>query len=244
MEYPYEVRTCGPSNVKTVSSLDVSIDYFDITTVFTGTLHYKIDDKEYFLSKGDTLIIRPGSHCYRFPDEHPAHYFAINYYSDGVLEADMPDLIPNCSLSYKDTTVFVDKIFKKRKTPHRNEKMSLAIKMMILALKEEIQSNVHSFHVQQILQYISENYTQNIKLDDIANHVFLTVPYCCHLIKKELGTTIYDIILHERISLAKEYLTAGTIPLSEIPYLCGFNDYSHFYKTFKKHTGINPSNFK
>lgn len=244
MEYPYEIRGCGPSNVQSVCALDLVVNYFDITTVYSGTLRYRINGKDYTLNKGDTIIIRPGSHCYRYADSNPAHYFAINYFSNGIVEADLPDFIPNCSPAFKDTTYFMDKISKKYSSPHRAEKMSHAVHILLLSLKEELQTSKYSPHVQQILHYISQNYTHPIKLEDIADHVFLTVPYCCHLIKKELGTTIYEIILQERIVLAKDYLSSGNVPLSEIPFLCGFNDYSHFYKTFKKYTGINPSKFK
>ncbi len=244
VQYPYEIRTCGPSNVKSVVPLNERIDYFNITTVYTGTLHYIVDEKDYLLKKGDTLIIRPGSHRTRYADEKPAHYFAIDYFSDGSEEESLPDFISGCSNTLKDTIGFLDKVHKNRNTDHYDLKCSLAVHLYLLTLKDDVKNSRLSFHVQQILKYISEHFTEPIKLDAIADYVHLTVPYCCHLVKKELGTTIYEIILHERITVAKDYLTSGEVPLSEIPYMCGFNDYSHFYKTFKKYTGISPSKFK
>ncbi len=244
VQYPYKIRTCGPSNVKSVCPLNETIDYFNITTVYSGVLHYNIDGTDYFLKKGETLIIRPGSHRIRYADEKAAHYFAIDYFSDGSVEETLPDFITECSTTLKETIGFLDKVHKNRNTEHYDLKCSLAVHLYLLTLTDDVKNSKLSFHVQQILKYISEHFTEPIKLDEIAAHVHLTVPYCCHLVKNELNTTIYEIILHERITVAKDYLTSSEIPLSEIPYKCGFNDYSHFYKTFKKHTGISPSKFK
>lgn len=113
MDYPFIARNIGPSNVQSVSCLDYAIDFFDITTVYSGRLHYKIDDKDYIINKGDTIIIRPGNYCYRYADNNPAHYFAMNFYSSGILESELPDFIPNCSHSFRDITYFVDKHSKK-----------------------------------------------------------------------------------------------------------------------------------
>ncbi len=244
MQYPYDIRTCGPSNVKAVCQLNETIDYFNITTVYTGTLHYIVDDKDIYLKKGETLIIRPGSHRFRYPDNKPAHYFAIDYYSDGSEEEQIPDFITGCSTALKDSIHHLDKVHKNRNSDHYALKCSLAVHLFLLTLKDDVKNSKLSYHVRQILKYISEHYTEPIKLDEIATHVHLTVPYCCHLIKSELGTTIYEIILQERITLAKDYLASGEVPLYEIPFICGFNDYSHFYKTFKKYTGVSPSKFK
>ena len=66
---------------------------------------------------------------------------------------------------------------------------------------------------------------------------------CCYLFKKEMNTTIYDVILKERIYLAQEYILAGEYSLKEVGKMCGFCDYSHFLKSFKKVTGILPSEY-
>ena len=81
-------------------------------------------------------------------------------------------------------------------------------------------------------------------MQDIADGVHLTVPYCCSLIKEHLGTTIYALILEERLYLAKEYILRGEKSLQEIPSLCGFRDYGHFSKSFRKHVGIPPSQYR
>ena len=99
-------------------------------------------------------------------------------------------------------------------------------------------------YLASMLEYISQHYTERITLQDIADSVSLTSSYCCYLFKKELNTTIYDVIMKERILLAQSYILERKFKLQEISSLCGFNDYSHFSKYFKKVTGFLPTEYK
>lgn len=58
--------------------------------------------------------------------------------------------------------------------------------------------------------------------------------------KRELGITIFDWIIRERMEHAQEYIMEGR-PLQEVCYLCGYNDYSYFSKHYKRVTGSLPS---
>jgi AraC-like DNA-binding protein len=53
-----------------------------------------------------------------------------------------------------------------------------------------------------------------------------------------------DYIRKLRIDKARHLLEHSTHSLSEIAYLTGFSDQSHFTRIFKKHTGTNPSEYK
>jgi YesN/AraC family two-component response regulator len=53
-----------------------------------------------------------------------------------------------------------------------------------------------------------------------------------------------DYIRKLRIEKATQLLSDPSYSLSEIAYLTGFSDQSHFTRIFKKYTGKNPSTFK
>jgi len=53
-----------------------------------------------------------------------------------------------------------------------------------------------------------------------------------------------DYIRKLRIEKAVQLLNEPQYSLSEIAYLTGFSDQSHFNRTFKKHTGKNPSEYR
>ena len=47
----------------------------------------------------------------------------------------------------------------------------------------------------------------------------------------------------KRIVLAKNMIMNGT-PATEVYERCGFNDYSTFYRAFKRYVGVSPDKFR
>lgn len=52
-----------------------------------------------------------------------------------------------------------------------------------------------------------------------------------------------EFIRNFRLEKAKQYLVIKDAQVSQVAYDCGFNNVSHFSKTFKDHTGMTPSEF-
>lgn len=66
----------------------------------------------------------------------------------------------------------------------------------------------------------------------------------CDLFSAHLGVTPNRYILSKRIAHAKELLTLDYLSCREVAELCGFSDEYYFSKTFKKETGLTPTQFK
>ncbi|WP_238322920.1 AraC family transcriptional regulator [Gorillibacterium massiliense] len=96
-----------------------------------------------------------------------------------------------------------------------------------------------------IMRYIQVNYKNpNLSIKSIADHIFLTPNYLSLQFKKETGQTINEYIIEFRISKAKELLSDRQHKLYEVAAQVGIMDANYFAKTFKKVTGMTPSEFK
>jgi two-component system, response regulator YesN len=62
--------------------------------------------------------------------------------------------------------------------------------------------------------------------------------------KKETGKTINDYLNEYRIEKSKELLKNRGVKLYEVSHNSGYNDVKYFTKTFKKFTGITPSEYR
>lgn len=62
--------------------------------------------------------------------------------------------------------------------------------------------------------------------------------------KKELGMPVKQYINNCRLEAIKTIVANGELTLSEVAWRFGFTDESHFYKSFKKHFGISPSEYR
>lgn len=93
-----------------------------------------------------------------------------------------------------------------------------------------------------ILNYISSNLNKKINLDELENKFHINKYYFCHQFKKVTGFTFTEYINFKKITLAKDLLLNGC-SINTVYINLGFQDYSNFYRVFKKIAGVSPQQF-
>ncbi len=97
--------------------------------------------------------------------------------------------------------------------------------------------------LEQIIAYISENYHKQISLNETASTFFVSPSTVENLFKQRLGKSFYRYVIEYRIISAQSLIVKGT-PLKDVSNLCGFTDYSTFFKMFRKEVGVSPTEFR
>lgn len=92
----------------------------------------------------------------------------------------------------------------------------------------------------EIIRYINDHIGEELLLDSIAEHFYISKIQLLRIFKKELGTTVHNYITLKRLVAAQQMLSLGNRP-SKIFQDCGFTNYSVFYRAYKKHFGCAPS---
>jgi len=99
--------------------------------------------------------------------------------------------------------------------------------------------------VQQALDYIAEHYNESgMSLAGAANALFVSSAYLSALFKQELGVNFLDYVHQYRIERAKALLQSTDLKIQAVAREAGYFDEAHFTKTFKKWTGMLPSQYK
>jgi YesN/AraC family two-component response regulator len=93
-------------------------------------------------------------------------------------------------------------------------------------------------------EFIRKNFNRNIRLDDVATAVFLSPNYFSSLFRKITGHTFSTYLMKLRVQAARDLLKQTSIPIKEIVYQVGFEDYNYFNRTFKKIEGMPPARFR
>jgi two-component system response regulator YesN len=107
-----------------------------------------------------------------------------------------------------------------------------------------VRSDANQSVLDKALEYIHRNYTKDLTLQAVADHVHISKNYFCILFKKYMNQNFIDYVIHLRICKAKELLRTGHLKIYEVAECSGFNDVKYFSKLFKKMTGYSPADFR
>lgn len=98
--------------------------------------------------------------------------------------------------------------------------------------------------IQVVLDVISKQYNQPLKVSELAKLVGFTENYLSILFKKETGQTIMDHLTRIRMDRARELLKDQTYKIYEISEMVGYGDSNYFSKQFKRMEGVYPLEFR
>ncbi len=97
----------------------------------------------------------------------------------------------------------------------------------------------------EIIEYMNKNYNNyNLTLGSLAAHFGLSNKHTSRLIKELTGKTYQDYLTLTRISKAQELLITNNYTVTEVCQMVGYMHLSHFIRTFKRITGVTPSNYQ
>lgn len=94
--------------------------------------------------------------------------------------------------------------------------------------------------VQQILNFINDNYGEKHSLKILAQKYNMNTSYLGQIFAKEIGCSFSDYINKVKNEKAKEMLLNTNMKINDIAKSIGFEDTSYFYKKFKGYFGISP----
>jgi AraC-like DNA-binding protein len=109
---------------------------------------------------------------------------------------------------------------------------------------KECSDSFKSVKVEKIFNYIKSNYSEVIRLEDAASMVNMTAITFSRLIKQQTGKTFVEFVNELRLGVATRKLIETNESISEICFVCGFNNISNFNRIFKKSKNCTPSEFR
>ncbi|MFB9057834.1 AraC family transcriptional regulator [Mariniflexile ostreae] len=115
---------------------------------------------------------------------------------------------------------------------------------MLSNISEEQSAFGQNDNIQDVYNYIQENFDKKITLDEISKLVHMSPVSFNRFIKNHTGKTFVGYLNHIRISFASRWLLETDLSVEEISYKCGFGNKSNFNKFFKKIKKCTPKEFR
>lgn len=126
---------------------------------------------------------------------------------------------------------------------------AMAIVYEIISLLEEKSEQTYltsttKLKISGVHSYISEHFTEDINISDLAENIGISIKHLRTLFKKSYGMPPNQYIIALRLNMAVSLISQGNLSISEISSLCGFSDVYYFSRLFKKHFSKSPKTFK
>ena len=97
--------------------------------------------------------------------------------------------------------------------------------------------------VQQVIEYVDNNYMHPMSLKVLAYRFDVSPAYLGKLFKAETGVNFSRYLNELRIREARILLNTTSLKANQIAIQVGYTDANYFYNTFKKYTGLYPSEY-
>lgn len=98
--------------------------------------------------------------------------------------------------------------------------------------------------IRKALRYIRKNIDNTISMDELTGLCCLSKDHFIRLFRKELHQTPVQYINQKKIEKAQLKIITSKQSVKDIAYSLAFENISYFNRIFKKHTGVNPTQYK
>lgn len=112
-----------------------------------------------------------------------------------------------------------------------------------LAVPSSNPGTSHS-QINAALRYISEHYTEEVYLEEVAKAVYLSVGYLSRIFKGETGCSFKEYIHKLRILKAQQLVRQTNLKYYEIAEKVGYKNYKYFSSYFNKITGCSAKEYR
>lgn len=244
-------------------------EFYEIYFFLSGSVMYNIESKSYLLTPGDILLIQPMQlHQPIFQKKTGQYERIVLWLGRGFLEqfgmngenlgACFHSACPgHASLLRPDEHVRQKLLLllelllqEKDNTEYGHEISCLSYLALILSQlcrlsiqePQEVDFSLSSRVVYDVIQYINQNFGEELTLDSLANQFFVSKFHLSREFARVTGSSVHRYITQRRLIAAKQMMSEGASTTAACQQ-CGFGDYSSFYRAFKAAYQISPREY-
>ena len=132
---------------------------------------------------------------------------------------------------------------------HETDEISTIKNEIILQALEiidmlELEKSQVSPVVRQIIQIVTNQYSNNMSLKTLAYKYKMNPSYLGQIFQKEVGKSFSQYLNETRNRKAKELILGTNLKMQEIAFSVGYVEISYFYRMFRKQYGVSPASLR
>lgn len=236
-------------------------EYLDIFLIFEGNISIKTFNKKMKISAGDLFFCTRSTYTEIFHSNKPFSYVRLRFLKD-KLDSRMAD--KRFMTSFLNCEIIKQKIFnhclsfikfieksyetlpKNQAQVIHNENLEILSILEIMAAQEHEDLDVipnkinRSTLIAKAIDIFEDNIETDIKISDITQQLQVSHSYFIRAFKQKLGVVPNVFWRTMKLNRSLSLLSLEMETLSDISYMLGFTDQSHFTNSFKKFMHVTP----
>ena len=229
---------------------------YELYCFLSGDAKYFVEGTIYTLKSGDIVIMKKSeAHTLLIKSCIPYERIFINFNADAILgDRGILDFIDNRPLGSNNR--YPASVFKETHWYYYLKKICSAknihekqayLTVLLIELRDnypKICENTppEKDNIIEMIDYINMHLTENLSLDFLCNHFYISKVQINRKFKQMTGSTVWQYILAKRLLLAKELLQSGRHP-TDVSVECGFHDYCSFFRAYKSKFNACPKEY-
>ena len=217
-------------------------------------------DNTFYCNTGDLLLFQPKEpHFYGRSQNSDCWYHRWIYFRPRAYWADwlewnsQTNKVGRLTLAtealreeFEQLFISIEQIHQSGRRLSEEFAMNLLERLLLRCIEEEPLSE-HKMMDPRIIeacQFMTNNLADDIRIEDIANHVFLSPSRLAHLFRELMGINMLRWREDQRIIRAKLLLQTTQESIASIGRIVGYDDQLYFSRVFRKQVGVSPSDFR
>ena len=107
-----------------------------------------------------------------------------------------------------------------------------------------VKGGLPGYRLRRAVEYIAAHVSEELTLERLSYVVGMSPHYFASMFRRSTGAPPHQFVLLHRIERAKEHLGNSRCSILDVALDVGFNNPSHFARTFRRFVGISPSAFR
>lgn len=257
--YQYGYEQCEPGHSFGPATRNHYLFHYIISG--TGTLmadNAKGETQTYSIKSGQGFLIFPGQITTYIADQNlPWEYVWIEFDGLRVKEAlDLTELSVNTPVYHSHSKDLREQLMNEMLyiVHHAKESPFHLIGHLYLFLdyltqsaksKKLVQSSKMSdYYIKEAINYIEQNFQNNITIEDIAAVCGINRSYFGKIFRNSIGRSPQEFLMNYRMVKATELLKLTSLSIAEIGSAVGYENQLHFSRAFKNVYGISPREWR
>ena len=257
--YQYGYEQCEPGHSFGPATRNHYLFHYIISG--TGTLmadNAKGETQTYSIKSGQGFLIFPGQITTYIADQNlPWEYVWIEFDGLRVKEAlDLTELSVSTPVYHSHSKDLREQLMNEMLyiVHHAKESPFHLIGHLYLFLdyltqsaksKKLVQSSKMSdYYIKEAINYIEQNFQNNITIEDIAAVCGINRSYFGKIFRNSIGRSPQEFLLNYRMVKATELLKLTSLSIAEIGSAVGYENQLHFSRAFKTIYGVSPREWR